>query len=136
MIIDIRGALDISGSTVQAIGLVKVHVYRVGVRRNESARLIYSPLESCVIRGTRGQPRPTRPTDGWYYTPRFSTLVAVALPAFLREAFLFVEYLGFELFPSLFQICVAPVVRKEDVPFDLLQWDLVFSIKILKDAAT
>ena len=46
------------------------------------------------------------------------------------------EYLGFDLFPSLFQIGIALVVRKEDVPFDLLQWDFVFSIKILKDAVT
>jgi hypothetical protein len=67
-----------------------------------------------------------RPTDGWCYTPRFSASVAIPLSAFLREAFLLVEYLGFELFPSLFQIGVALVVRKEGIPFDLLQWDFVF----------
>ena len=76
---------------------------------------------------------PTRPGC---YTLRFSTSVAIALSAFLREAFLFMEYLGLELFPSLFQIGVVLVVRKEDVPFDLFQWDFVFSIKILKDTAT
>jgi len=46
------------------------------------------------------------------------------------------EYLGFELFSSLLQIGVAFVVRKEGVPFDLLQWYFVFSIKVLRDIAT
>jgi hypothetical protein len=69
---------------------------------------------------------------GWCYTPRFSTSVAITLSPFLREAFLFVEYLGFELFSSLFHIGVAFVIWKEGVPFDLLQWDFVFSIKILE----
>jgi len=96
------------------------------VRRNESAGLIPSPLEACITRETRGQSRPTRLTE---LHPRGS--VAVALSAFLRETFLFVEYFGFELFSSLFQIGVAFVVWKEGVPFDLLQWDFVFSIKVL-----
>jgi len=87
-------------------------------------------VELEVNRNRRG------PTDGWRGTLRFSTSVAIALSAFLREAFLFVECLGFDLFPSLFQIGIALVVRKEGVPLDLLQWDFVLSIKILKDAAT
>ena len=71
---------------------------------------------------------------GWCHATGFGTSVAIALSAFLRETFLFVEYLGFELFSSLLQIGVALVVWKEDVPFDLLQRDFVFSVKILTDA--
>ena len=108
------------------------------VRRNESARLIPSTLEVRATRRTRGQSRPARPADGVeLYTPEVQyTSVAVALSTFLREALLFVENLGFELFSTLFQIGVAFVVWKEGVPFDLLQRDFIFSIKVLGDATT
>ena len=89
---------------------------------------LFAELE--VNRGRRGQ------LTGWSYTPTLSGSVTIALSAFLRKAFLFVEYLGFELFSPFLQIGVAFVIWKEDVPFDLLQWDLVLSIKVLGDAVT
>jgi hypothetical protein len=98
------------------------------VRRNESARLI-SPLKPCT---TMELPQ-TDEADCVGVIPWGS--VAIALSSFLREALLLVEHLGFELFSSLFHIGVTFVVWKEGVPFDLLKWDFIFSIEVLRDVA-